>query len=213
MAKKLTTLVCLCVAGILMLSSIAPAQEASNKAVSTTGTIKNNYVDLGVGVTFGSAYKDAVEASNPDWEISGMGGWVYIDLAFVTKVAPRVYLGPRVGALVKFIEYESVFAYSDLNSKQTTIIILPGVTAKYDLMPKVTTPFVEADVSLVSASSDLDVPKVSSGGVAFGGTVGYTFSHRVEAGLTYRYVPVKVNDDETKNFGGIGFVVRAAFGF
>jgi hypothetical protein len=213
MAKKMACLVCFCIAGILMLSSIAPAQEASNKAVSVTQTIKNNYIDVGFGVIFSSTYKDALEEANPDWELSGGGGWVYVDLGFVTRVAPRLYVGPRVGMMATFIEYESVFAYSDLNSKEATVIILPGVTVKYDLMPKVTTPFIEADLSLVSASSDLEAPELSSGGIAFGGTVGYTFSHRVEAGLTYRYVPVKVNDDETKNFGGIGFVLRAAFGF
>jgi hypothetical protein len=212
MLKRLTTFVCLCIAALLMLSSIASAQEAGKN--TATKTIKNNYFDLGFGVVFGSAYKDALEKDHPDWDISGGAGWVYVDLGFVTKVAPRVYLGPRIGMLATFVNFGNSYGLpSSLDSKQATIIILPGVTAKYDLSPKLSTPFVAADLSLVSASSDLDVPKLSSGGIAMGGTLGYSFNHKVELALTYRYIPVKVNDDETKNFGGIGFIIRTAFGF
>jgi hypothetical protein len=196
-----------------MLPLITSAQETVKKAASKNKTIKNNYIDVGVGIVFGSAYKDALQADNTDWTITGGSGWVYVDLGYVTKVAPRMYLGPRVGMLASFIEYKSIFNYSELNSKQATIIILPGITGKYFLMPKLSTAFVEGDLSLVTASSDLELPKLSSGGIAFGGTVGYTFNQRIELALTYRYVPVKVDDDETKNFGGVGFVIRTAFGF
>jgi hypothetical protein len=213
MPKRLMVSVCLGIAALLMLSSIAPAQEAGTSTTAKTRTIKNNYFDVGIGVNFGSAYKDALTEDHADWDISGGGGWVYVDVGFVTKVAPRAYLGPRVGMLATFIEYQSIFAYSDLNSKQATIVILPGVTGKYDLTPKVSTPFIEADLSLVSTTSDLELPKLSSGGLAFGGTVGYSFSHKIEVAIAYRYVPVKVNDDETKNFGGVGLIVRTAFGF
>jgi hypothetical protein len=203
MPRRLTSLLCLCVAGLLAFSPITSAQEAP---------AKKSYIDVGAGIIFGSNYRDALKENNPDWTLSGGSGWVYVDVGFLTKVGDRLYIGPRVGLAALFIEYESVFHYSGVNSKKVTFVVLPGVTAKFDLTPKMSTPFVAGDLSLVSASSDIDEPKLGSGGIAMGGTVGYSINHRIEFALTYRYIPVKMNDDKTSNFGGIGFIARTAFG-
>jgi hypothetical protein len=159
------------------------------------------------------AYPDALEESHPDWSVSGGGAWIYLDAGFSFRIAERMYLGPRVGMLATFIEFQNSYGLpSSMNSKKATVIFLPGIGCKYDLTPKPSTFFAAADLSLVAPSSDIS-PSLESGGVAIGGTLGYSFSHEVELALAYRYVPVKASGDETSNFGGISFLVRKTWGF
>jgi hypothetical protein len=218
--KKHVALLCGIIVALIVMSTSVTAQDA---VTTNLDTHKSTFIGLGAGLVISSGYKNALEASHPDWDISGGVGWVYLDLDLGIRASKGIYVVPKLGFLATFIQY----GQDPLASKQATLILLPGVGGRYEVSPKPSTLFFTGDLSLVVPSTDLESPKLESGGMSFGGSIGYTFDHQIEMALLYRYVPVKATTEvsgdiwggstttegESTNFGGIGFVVRKMWSF
>jgi len=187
-------------------SSLNP--DSSKYYVKNWRTSAHNAFIVGFGVVMGSGYRDALQESHPDWQISGGSGWINVETGFAIKVSNSVSIVPKVSLQAMTIKFANNYGLPA--SSKAIGVVLPGIGAKYGFFKTNSTPYVSSEVSAVVPFSDIESPELTSGGVAIGAALGYTIDIDYEIELLYRYVPVKLNDNGEKksNFGGIGIEFR-----
>ncbi|HKK21046.1 MAG TPA: hypothetical protein VJ983_06200 [candidate division Zixibacteria bacterium] len=211
----------------LLTASTIGAQNQRKYYVSSDEEIKDNFFELGLGYVSGGAYKDALAESHPDWTISGLGGWIYLETGLGFSVAPKIKLTPNLAVLGTYIKYHTYPGFP--SSVDATLILLPGVEGRLDFNSAPSTPFVAANVSYVVPTSDLEAPILSGGSIAIGASFGFHFREGFELLFTYRHVPVEYSSGEitydgpfgqplgtdktTTNFGGAGITFRRLWSF
>jgi hypothetical protein len=189
--------------------------------------MKDNFFELGLGYVSGGAYKDALMESHPDWTISGLGGWIYLEAGLGFPVAPKTKLIPNLAVLGTFIKYHTYPGFP--SSVDATLILLPGIEGRLDFNSVPSTPFVTANVSYVVPTSDLESPILDGGSIAIGASLGFHFEGGFELLFTYRHVPVEYSsgeitydgqygqplstDKRTADFGGAGITFKRLWSF
>lgn len=172
------------------------------------GDSRLHYLEIGAGLIDGSEYHDALEdAYSEDYNVSGGGGWLNVEIGFAINLVKNFHLTPRLRWIVGSVEIKGYSGFPP--SKKSNSILLPGISGRYSFKHL----YVSADISSVSPKSDLNRLEFESAGMAWGAAMGYSFDNGLELELGYLKIPVKViynenNFSEEANFGGVLLTLR-----
>ena len=156
-------------------------------------------IDLMFGINICPDYNDLLDDAYPDAEISGGYGWLDLGIGLRWKAGDSLSVTPALGLLVNFVVGDESF----MNS-----IILPRIIGRYQFGA---TPsfYVGAEANYNIPNSGSDRFDFESGGIGFGGVMGYRFEGdwNLEAG--YLHIPVDVTPEgmsgtvREENMGGV----------
>ena len=192
--KKPISFVCL--ASVLMTGLAIMARGAD-----ATPPAANDPIDFvfGVGLVISPGYNDVLTRSYKNYSTSGGYGWLDLQAGVRLKANPYLSITPGVDWMVNFVAGDVSF----MNS-----IVLPTLSGRLTFMEGASL-YIEGEINYGYPSTGSDRFTVESGGVGFGGSVGFAFDAKSSIDLGYRYLPVKVGR-ATEDFGGV--VLRVQFG-
>ncbi|MEI6847403.1 MAG: hypothetical protein WCK32_05095 [Chlorobiaceae bacterium] len=191
------------VAALLLSSLASPCSDvvAAEKKVG---------FEVSAGFVVSSDYHDFLD--NYYGLQDGGWGWAGIGAGVKFNVSDQVSIIPGADFMLNSVSYEGS------SDSDTNFIFLPKIAARYRLEPKLPSLFVEAELNDNIPSTDLYASTFESGGIGYGGMIGYELRNGLSIQAGYKYIPVKVSVDtffgtikSTENMGG--FVVKAGVSF
>jgi hypothetical protein len=194
MKNKFTSL-----AAFVLLSLALPCSMAMAEKVS---------FEITGNVIVSSGYHDYLIDQYGDGNVEGGWGWYGFGTGVHFPLDEQMSIMPGADFLLNSVST----SYWSSNS-YTNFIFLPKLLVRYQFQPKSPTVFVAAEMNYNLPSSDLYDWK--SGGIGFGGLLGYELDNGLSIQTGYQYIPVKeegfYSDSDSINMGG--FVVKAGWRF
>ena len=162
--------------------------------------------ELGMRLVVSPGYRDTLDESYPDTEISGGYGWVGVHLGMRCRPAEQVVITPRIGFLFNY-----VMSVGGGDSFANTIV-QPALSGKL-LFTKGSSMYVEGEVSHNTINTGSDAFDVK-GGVGYAAFLGFQAESGFDIGVGYSVVSAEVTNRrgvEDKNFGGVVIRLSGAF--
>ena len=187
---RLIVLRCIvCSALLAALPAVATAQEDATDII------------LGIGLVISPGYNDVFDDAYSDSSTSGGYGWLDLQFGVRIDTADRLSISPSVDLLVNFVSGSDSYANT---------IVLPSVSAQY-AFEEGSSFFLRGEVNYGIPNMGGDRVDAESGGVGFGGALGYAFDIGIDVELGYVHVPVEINNVLDEDFGGVRIKVRGSF--
>ena len=173
---------------------------------------------LGVGFVFSSDYNDLLDDVYDD--VTGGFGWLAFEFGFRQTINEHLIISPSADILLNYAYVDRNFGDDDTYFNS---IILPSISARYKFSPELASFYVEGEVNFNIPNTGSDDFDFDSGGIGFGGALGYTFANKMEIEVAYKKIPVDVeiqtttmtttviDRDREENLGGIHFGFRKRF--
>ncbi|RIZ72062.1 MAG: hypothetical protein D0530_00735 [Methylococcales bacterium] len=190
---------CLAAVGLLSLALPYSKVMADDQKVA---------VDLTTNIIISPGYHDFVQSHFSS--TTGIGGWYGVGAGVKFNLNEQTSITPGVDFLINQLEI-NYYGYYSSTGTYTNTIFLPKVVGRYQFQPKSPSPFIEAELNYNLPSSDWFDFK--SGGIGYGGTLGYQFSPALRIQCGYEYIPVKTGYINTDSVNMGGFVAKAGFSF
>ena len=198
-----TRVIQIALAALLMAAPIVAGQESGSSVA----------IEIGAGADFSSDYNSVLKDIYSDYDL-GFGGWGFLDihLGVRCKLNEQLSVTPTLGVLLNYV----IVSGGTHDDSYLNSILVPSLAARYSFT---STPsaYIGAEVNYNSPNTGSDIYELKSGGVGYGGFLGYAFEGDWNAELGYLYLPVEVAgmnvghyDEDARvyhpadeNFGGV----------
>jgi len=187
--------------------------------ISTSAFSAESKIEFGMLIVSSPEYQElldgAYDRAGRLGKDEGINGWFGFYLGKRFYISSRLSIAPLFEYMITYVDVASVSetsistSYLGGGTWYTNMIFLPTINARYFLNDK--------NSLYISGEINYNIPRtwsnnyeLSSGGVGFGGSIGFQFSNNEKYGhieLGYMYVPVEVSLWKTENIAG-GYMLK-----
>ena len=172
--------------------------------VAAAATDDSTAIELGAGVVISPDYGSLLEDVYRDADSTGIGGWLDLHGGVRLKVNDQFSITPTLGLLLNYV----IVTGGRQDESYLNSIIVPSVAARYSF-DKAPSLYIGGEVNYNIPNTGSDYYEFESGGVGFGGVLGYAFEGDMNLELGYVYLPVEVGSRD-ENLGGFLFRIGIA---
>lgn len=180
------------IVAFVMLFCVVSANDAEAEGIQ---------FDVGVGTVISPEYRDMLE--DRYFDVEGGWGWWELRLGLRYNVNEQFSVTPTGRLLLNYVDVLGDDSY-------VNTIVVPSVVLRYAFNQNPSF-FISGEVNYNIPNSGSDLHEFESGGIGYGGTLGYVFTGdwSIEAG--YSYIPVEVDTGNENIGGGVVFRFGASF--